>query len=399
MFKPVDITDSVYWVGVNDRRIHLFENLWPVEKGVSYNSYLINDEKVALIDTVEAGKANDFFDKIDLILKDKKIDYLIINHLEPDHAGAIKQTLTRYPDIKIVGNKKTFKILSDFYGVEKNQILIDGDEILDLGYHSLSFFMTPMLHWPETMMTYDRTDKILFSGDAFGSFGTLDGGIVDDELNLDFYEEEIRRYYSNIVGKYWNPVQRALYALKGTEIRIIASTHGPVWKKEISKILGLYDTWSRFEADTGAVIVFGSMYGNTEKMADTIGRSLCENGIRDIRIYDSSKTHISYILNDIFKYRGLILGSSTYNGVIFPPMEQLLSKIINTGIKNRLFGMFGSATWGGGGIRALELFAEKMKWDVVADSIQAKGSPDMSDLEACDIIGKKMAEKLLVGRL
>jgi len=395
MQRPIHITDSIYYIGVNDRRTHLFENMWPLEKGVSYNSYLIKDEKNALIDTVEVGKANDFFDKIDSILeKGEKIDYLIINHLEPDHAGAIRQTLTRYPEMQIIGNKKTFKILGEFYGVDENLHLIDANTVLDLGKHKLSFFQTPMLHWPETMMTYDTTEQILFSGDAFGSYGTLDGGIFDDELNMDYYDDEVRRYYSNIVGKYWNPVQRALTELKGTPLKIIASTHGPIWRKNINKMLKLYDKWSRFEADRGAVIIYGSMYGNTEKMAETIARSLTENGIKDIRIHDSSKTHISHMLNDIFKFKGVALGSSAYNGVIFPPMEQLLSKIINTGIKNRIIGIFGSATWGGGGVKSIDAFADKMKWEHVGEAVQAKGSPSKSDLEICYDIGKKMAERL-----
>jgi len=395
MQRPIQITDTIYYVGVNDRRTHLFENMWPLEKGVSYNSYFIKDEKNALIDTVEAGRANDFFDKIDSILeKGEKIDYLVINHLEPDHAGAIRQTLTRNPEMIIIGNKKTFKILNEFYGVNENLQLIDANTILDLGKHKLRFFLTPMLHWPETMMTYDTTDQILFSGDAFGSYGTLDGGIFDDELNMDYYNDEVRRYYSNIVGKYWNPVQRALVELKGTPLKIIASTHGPVWRKNINQMVKLYDKWSRFEADKGAVIIYGSMYGNTEKMAETIARSLSENGIRDIRIHDSSKTHISHLLSDIFRFKGVALGSSAYNGVIFPPMEQLLSKIINTGVKNRVLGIFGSATWGGGGVKSIDAFAEKMKWELVGEPVQAKGSPSKSDLEICEDIGRQMAERL-----
>ncbi|MCK4678974.1 MAG: FprA family A-type flavoprotein [Bacteroidales bacterium] len=395
MYKPVKITDHIYWVGVNDRRTHLFENIWPLEKGVSYNSYLIVDEKVALIDTVEISKMNDFFEKIESAIGDKKVDYLIINHLEPDHSGAIKATIQRYPEIQIVGNKQTFKILNEFYGIKNNLYEITRDTQIDLGKHQLSFFITPMLHWPETMMTYEQTNKIIFSGDAFGSYGTLDGGVIDEELNTNFYDEEVSRYYSNIVGKYWNPVQKALSLLKNTQINIIASTHGPVWKRDVKKIVALYNKWSRFEADTGVVIVYGSMYGNTEKMAEIMARVLNENGIKEIRIYDSSKTHISYIINDIFKYKGTLFGSSTYNGIIFPPMGNILSKIINTGVKNRLLGIFGSATWGGGAVKALEDFAEKMKWDVVGDPVQARGAPDISDIEKCEEIARIMAKQLL----
>ncbi|MCX6234031.1 MAG: FprA family A-type flavoprotein [Bacteroidetes bacterium] len=395
MYKPIHLIGNIYWVGVNDRRIHLFENIWPVEKGVSYNAYIIRDKKTALIDTVEEGKANELLDKAAMILGEKESpDYLVINHLEPDHSGAIRAVVSRYPDIRIVGNKTTFKILNQYYGINDHLIAIENNPVLDLGEYRLTFMLTPMLHWPETMMTYDEKDRILFSGDAFGSFGTLDGGITDEELNMAFYEDEIRRYYSNIVGKYWNPVQRALSSLEGKEIRIIAPTHGPVWRKDVSRIVAMYEKWSRFESDKGVVIVFGSMYGHTEKMADTIARALCEEGIRDIRVYDSSKTHASYILSDIFRYKGVILGSSAYNSVIFPPMEGLLSKILNTGIKNRLLGIFGSATWGGGGVKAIEEFAKKIQWEVIAPSVQAKGSPDFSDLEKCEVIGRSMAMKL-----
>jgi len=398
MYKPKAITDNIFYVGVNDRRTHLFENLWPTDRGVSYNAYLIKDEKNALIDTVEIGRINDFFDNIDLVLdQGEKIDYLVINHLEPDHSGAIQNTIRKYPEIKIVGNKKTFTILNEFYGIQDNLYLINEEEKIDLGKHTLSFFMTPMLHWPETMMTFEENSKALFSGDAFGSFGTLDGGIFDDELNLDFYEEEIRRYYSNIVGKYWNPVQKAIKKLNENNIvpALICSTHGPVWRSDINKIVGLYDKWSRFDADPGVVIVYGSMYGNTEKMAEAVGRSLNENGIKDIRIHDASKTHISHIINDIFKYKGVVLGSSAYNGTIFPPMEHVINKISNTGVKNRFLGIIGSATWGGGGVKSIEQFAEKINWEIVADPIQAKGAPKGKDFELCEKIGIAMAEKIL----
>jgi flavorubredoxin len=395
MMKKIKLSECVYWIGVNDRRTHLFENLWPLDKGISYNAYLVRGRHTALIDTVEVSKTGEFFSHIDQILvNNEPVEYLVINHLEPDHSGAIVNVITRYPDIKIVGNATTFKILRQFYGISDNLYPVDDKQVLDLGEYHLSFIPTPMLHWPETMMTYHHEDKILFSGDAFGSFGTLDGGVMDEELNMSFYEEEIRRYYSNIVGKYWNPVQRALAALKDKDIKIIASTHGPVWRKELNRIVLLYDRWSRFESEKGAVIVFGSMYGHTEKMAEMIARALCEGGIKDIKIHDSSKTHLSYILNDIFLYKAVILGSSAYNGFIFPPMEQLLSRILHTGIKDRLLGIFGSAAWGGGGVRAIEEFAEKIKWELVAPSVQALGAPSLEDMDNCEIIGRNAAQRL-----
>src|SRR5690554_4683295 len=216
MNNPIKVTEKVYWIGVNDRETSLFENLWPLDKGVAYNSYLINDEKVALVDTVKINKMEVYFEKIQEILeKGKQVDYLIINHMEPDHSGAIKEVLHYFPNTKIVGNKKTLDMLQEFYGIEENLYLVEDGDVLDLGEHKLKFFLTPMVHWPETMMSYDLKDKILFSMDAFGGFGSLDGGVFDDEVNLEFYEDEIRRYFSNIVGKYSSMVQRALNKLKG----------------------------------------------------------------------------------------------------------------------------------------------------------------------------------------
>ena len=263
-----------------------------------------------------------------------------------------------------------------------------------LGRHKLNFYMAPMLHWPETMMTWDETDQILYSADAFGSFGTLDGGIFDDEINLDFYEDELRRYYSNIVGKYGMQVQKALDKLSGLDVKMIASTHGPIWRSHIDKIIADYQKWSRYETEEGVVIVFGSMYGNTEKMAEIIARTLSEEGIKNIRVYDSSKTHSSYIISDIWKYRGVVLGSSAYNGGIFTPMRALIRELEHIMPKNHLLATFGSMSWGGGGVRTLEKFAETIKWDVVSESVEARHAADGNDIERLIALGKAMAQRL-----
>ena len=247
MHSTVKVTDKIYWLGANDRRTNLFENMWPIPQGVSYNSYLIVDEKIALVDTLEYGSSDDYLDKIEDLIDGKPIDYLIINHMEPDHSGAIKTIVEKYPDIKLVGNLKTFKIVDAYFGLKDMQYMVeDGDEI-SLGHHILKFIMTPWVHWPETMMTYDLTEKVLFSGDAFGSFGTLDGGIFDDEIEFEeYYEAEMRRYFSNIVGKYSNMVQKAFKKLEGIDIKYICATHGPIWRTDINKVLSLYDKLSKF---------------------------------------------------------------------------------------------------------------------------------------------------------
>ncbi len=396
MFNSVNISDNIHWVGINDRRIELFENLWPMDYGVSYNAYLINDDKVAIIDTAEGGQLEEYLSKIySIIGKEKKIDYLIVNHMEPDHSGLLKSIVHRNPDIKIVGNNKTFEMITNFYGITENFHPVKEGDIIDLGNHKLKFYMTPMVHWPETMMTYEMNNKILFSGDAFGSFGSLDGGIFDDEVDLDFFEEEMRRYYSNIVGKFGLTVQSALKKLSGLEINTICSTHGPIWRSDINKVVSLYDKWSKYEGEEGVVIVYGTMYGNTGKMAETIARSLSENGVKNIKIHDASKTHVSYILRDIWKYKGLILGSCAYNNSMFPPIQALTDKLLHRGLKNRIVGIFGTYSWSGGGVNNLQKFIESMKWELVADPVEAKCAVCGNDIEGCMNIGLKMAEKLM----
>lgn len=265
MSTITEISRNIHYVGVNDRTKHLFEGLWPLPLGVSYNSYLIVDKSVVLIDTVDHCYTDLFFEKIKNILGERPIDYLVVNHMEPDHSASINDLCRVYPDIKIIGNSKTIGMIEGFYGIfDKFHEVKDGDR-LPLGEKVLTFYMTPMVHWPETMMTYCEDDKILFSGDAFGCFGTLDGGIIDYQMNTEKYWDEMFRYYSNIVGKYGAPVQKALAKLSGIDIQIICSTHGPIWKEEIQKVISIYNKLSLYEGEEGVVIAYGSMYGNTEK--------------------------------------------------------------------------------------------------------------------------------------
>jgi flavorubredoxin len=395
MHHTVKLNDKIHWIGVNDRKTHLFENLWPLENGIAYNSYLINDDKVALIDTVEYSSTEEYIDKIESIIgKKKKVDYLVINHMEPDHSGAIRAISEKYPGIQLVGNVKTFKIVDAYYGFKDNLYEVkDGDE-LELGNHTLKFVNTPWVHWPETMMTYDKTDKILFSGDAFGSFGTLDGGIFDDEVNLEFYEDELRRYFSNIVGKYSNMVQKAFKKLEGVDINMIAATHGPIWRSDVNKIIDLYNKWSKFETEEGVVIIFGSMYGNTEKMADYLARRISEQGIKNIRVRDASKTHLSHLINDIWRFKGVLLGSAAYNSAMHPNMEHLTRTLEHMKVKNHILGLFGSFSWNGGGVKTLKKFAENIEWEMAAEPLEIKGIPTEEELNEGDELAKQMAARV-----
>lgn len=393
MYK-VNLTDNIYYLGVNDRRTHLFENFWPLPYGVTYNSYLIVDEKVCLVDTVDRKFTDEYFEKLDAILGDRPVDYLVINHVEPDHSGALTAVRERYPNITVVGNKKTFPMLENFYGLNSDVLTVaDGDE-LDLGTHKLNFYTIPMVHWPESMVTYESTNEILFSNDAFGSFGALNGGVFDDEVNLQFFEEEAMRYFTNIVGKYAPHTQRALAKLEDLSIKQIAPSHGIIWRSHLDWILGRYQKWSSYTTEKGVVIVFGSMYGNTEKMADAIGRQLAVRGVKNLRVYDASKTHISYIISDIFKFKGVIVGSCAYNNEMFPSVESLVREIEHKGIKDHFLGLFGSYSWNGGGVKNLEKFSERIKWDTVNPSVEEKGALKQDKYEEAKQLANAMADKL-----
>jgi flavorubredoxin len=394
MFGEVKISDKIFWLGVNDRRKNLFENIWPLPEGVCYNSYLIVDEKTVLIDTVDSCAGQNFLESVEKYLNGKTLDYLVINHMELDHTGEVAGLLKKYPEIKIAGNVNTKRIFESYFGAAANFLDVSKGETIDLGYHKLAFVMTPWVHWPETMMTYDSTEKILFSGDAFGTFGALNGGIFDDEIDFNVYEGEALRYYSNIVGKYSGMVQKAFAKLAGFEIKCICSTHGPVWRDNPKTIIELYDKWSKYEADEGVVLVFASMYGNTESIADYIARKIAEAGIKNIKVHDVSKTHISYIIRDIWKYRGVILGSCSYNAEMFPPMEHLCREIAHMSLQNKKLGIFGTFSWNGGGVKNLLKFAEDIKWEQVSDAVELKGIPDSDGYSQCDALAAAMAQQI-----
>lgn len=391
----INLSGDIYFLGVNDRRTALFENFWPLPNGVTYNSYLIVDEKVCLIDTVERKFSDDLFEKIEAIIGKRPVDYLIINHVEPDHSGAIRAVKEKYPGITLVGNKKTIPIVTNFYGDTENSLIVEDGGTLDLGKHELSFHTIPMVHWPESMVTFESETGILFSNDAFGSFGTFGGAVFDDEVDLNLYEEEVMRYYTNIVGKYCPHTQRALVKLENLKINQIAPSHGLLWRSNLSWILERYQKWSSYSTDNGVVIVFGSMYGHTEKMADAIGRQLANRGVKNLRIYDASKTHISYIISDIFKYKGVIIGSCAYNNEMFPPVEALVREIEHKGIKDHYLGLFGSYSWNGGGVKNLEKFAEAVKWEIVDSPVEEKGALKEEKYAALVALANAMAGKLV----
>ena len=390
------ISNKIHYIGTNDRKKHLFENNWPLPYGVSYNSYLIADEHPALVDTLEYGSDSDYLTNIDTILEGRPLEYLIINHLEPDHSSMIGEILRTYPDVTVVGNCTTFKLLANYYAVPQEQKLevMDGST-LSLGHHVLTFAWVPWVHWPETMVTYDTTDKVLFSCDAFGGFGTLDGGIFDDEIDFDkFYLTEMRRYYSNIVGKWSDKVQGAFQKLGGLEIKIICPSHGPIWRENPGKVLSLYNRWSTHQAEKGVVIIYASMYGNTEKMADKIARALAQEGVKNIRVFDVSKTHVSYLINEIWEYNGLILGTCAYNGQMHPMMHHLVHEISVANPKNKVVGVFGSSSWNGAGVKTLKKELEAIKITPTEKSVELFGVTTDDKLQGVKEFAADFASRL-----
>ena len=386
------VAKDIYYVGVNDRQKALFENLWPLPGGVSYNSYLIVDDKTVLVDTVDICYSDLFFKRVAKLLDGRKLDYLVVDHMEPDHAGSIRLLRQIYPDVKIIGNKQTFGMLAGYHGITDGLHEVKEGDTLDLGHHKLSFYMAPMVHWPEVMVTYEETEKVLFSADAFGTFGTLDGGVLDTDMDTDRFWSEMTRYYANIVGKYGGPVQRALKKLSGLDIQTICSTHGPVWTRQSGDVIALYDRLSRYEGLDGVTIVYGSMYGHTEQMAEDIATALSDGGVRHIAMHNVSKSHGSYILRDVFNYRGLIVGCPTYSGQLYPEVEMVLSEIKLREVKDRLFSYFGSFTWAGAAVKHLAAYAEAMKWEVVGTPVEQKQG--ISTEEQCLALGQAMAERL-----
>ena len=385
---------KIHYVGVNDRSTHLFEGMWPIPYGVSYNSYLIDDEKVALVDTVELGYFDIFLQHIKAILGEKPIDYLIVNHMEPDHSSSIALIKQYYPEVTIVGNAKTFGMIDGYYGVESKRLVVKEGDTLDLGHHKLAFYMAPMVHWPEVMVTYDATEQVLFSADAFGTYGTVDGGPIDTQINLDKYWDEMVRYSATIVGKYGTPVQTALQKLGALPIQMSCSPHGPVWTENIAKVIGIYDRLSRYDADKGVVIVYGSMYGHTEQMAEQLARQLTAKGVKNVVMHNVSKSHPSYILADIFKYNGLIIGSPTYNTQLYPEVEAILSKILMRDIKGRCLGWFGSFSWAGKAVGLLGEFAETSHFTLVGEPVEMKQGMLASVEEQCVALAEAMAKAI-----
>lgn len=366
------VTDTIWWVGGNDRRLALFENLFPIPHGVSYNSYVIMDEKTALMDTTDPSITSLFLANVAHTLNGRKLDYLIINHMEPDHCSNIEEIMHRYPETTLVCNAKTLQMIGQFYDLDltgRTMIIKEGDT-LSLGSHTLHFVAAPMVHWPEVMMVYEDSEKILFSADGFGSFGALNGNLFNDEINFDRdWLDDARRYYTNIVGKYGAQVQAVLKKASGLDIQMICPLHGPIWRNNLAYILDKYVKWSTYEPEDKAVaIMYGSMYGNTERAADILATALSTAGVKDVRVYDISNTDVSELISEAFRCSHIVIASPTYNGGLYPVVESLLNDMKALNLQNRTFALIENGTWAATSNKHMRAIVETMKNMTILDT-------------------------------
>lgn len=365
MYCTRKITKDIYYIGASDRRLALFENIFPIPKGVSYNAYLLLDEKTVLMDLMDESVSKQGFENMESVLDGRSLDYIVINHMEPDHCSKLDALIEKYPDIKVIGNAKTLAMIGQFYDMDVTDRFIcvkDGDEIC-FGKHTVTFVFAPMVHWPEVMVSYDKTDKVLFSADAFGTFGALSGNIFNDECDFDGeFLEEARRYYTNIVGKYGMQVQALLKKASSLDISVICPLHGPVWRSNISYFIDKYNQWSLYEPEIDSVMIaYASMYGNTESAAYYLANTLAEKGVKNIKMYDVSRTDASYIVSDAFKYSKLVFASPTYNGGIYPKMETLLLDLKAHNLKNRTAAIIENGSWALSAGKQMRAILEEMK--------------------------------------
>ena len=350
MYCVKTIKDDLFWVGGTDRRLALFENAFPIPRGVSYNSYVLMDEKTVLFDTVDKAVSQQLFENLEAVLKGRGLDYVVVNHMEPDHCATLGEVAARYPDAKVVCNAKTVSIIKQFYGfdIDSRALVVKEGDTLSTGRHSLTFVMAPMVHWPEVMVTYDTTDKILFSADAFGTFGAMNGNLYADEVNFERdWLDDARRYYTNIVGKFGPSVQTLLKKASALEIEMLCPLHGPVWRENIGWYVDKYLTWSSYAPEEKAVMIaYGSIYGNTENAANILACRLADLGVKNIAMYDVSSTHPSYLISEAFRCSHMVLASVTYNGGLFSYMEHFLSDLKAHGLQNRTVALIENGSWG-----------------------------------------------------
>lgn len=393
------VTDDLYWIGGSDRRLALFENVYPIPRGVSYNSYVLLDEKTVLLDTVDASISGLFFENLEYVLNGRTLDYLIVNHMEPDHCAVIGDVVRRYPDVKLVCNAKTVPMLKQFFNfpVEDRTVIVKEMDTLCTGKHTFAFVMAPMVHWPEAMVSYDTVDKILFSADGFGTFGAINGNLFADEVNFERdWLDDARRYFINIVGKYGVQVQNLLKKAATLEIKMICPLHGPVWRENLGWFIEKYDTWSSYKPEDQAVMIaYASIYGNTENAAEILASKLADKGVKNIAMYDVSVTDPSVIVSESFRCSHLVFAAPSYNGGIFSKMETVLSELKAHSLQNRTVAIMENGTWAPvAGRQMREIFASMKNIELLEEGVTIRSAVKEAQEASLEALAEKIASSL-----
>ena len=393
------VTDDLYWIGGSDRRLALFENVYPIPRGVSYNSYVLLDEKTVLLDTVDASISGLFFENLEYVLNGRTLDYLIVNHMEPDHCAVIGEVVRRYPDVKLVCNAKTVPMLKQFFNfpVEDRTVIVKEMDTLCTGKHTFAFVMAPMVHWPEAMVSYDTVDKILFSADGFGTFGAINGNLFADEVNFERdWLDDARRYFINIVGKYGVQVQNLLKKAATLEIKMICPLHGPVWRENLGWFIEKYDTWSSYKPEDQAVMIaYASIYGNTENAAEILASKLADKGVKNIAMYDVSVTDPSVIVSESFRCSHLVFAAPSYNGGIFTKMETVLSELKAHSLQNRTVAIMENGTWAPvAGRQMREIFAGMKNIELLEEGVTIRSAVKEAQEASLEALAEKLASSL-----
>ena len=393
------VTDDLYWIGGSDRRLALFENVYPIPRGVSYNSYVLLDEKTVLLDTVDASISGLFFENLEYVLDGRTLDYLIVNHMEPDHCAIIGDVVRRYPDVKLVCNAKTVPMLKQFFDfpVEDRTVIVKEMDTLCTGKHTFAFVMAPMVHWPEAMVSYDTVDKILFSADGFGTFGAINGNLFADEVNFERdWLDDARRYFINIVGKYGVQVQNLLKKAATLEIKMICPLHGPIWRENLGWFIEKYDTWSSYKPEDQAVMIaYASIYGNTENAAEILASKLADKGVKNIAMYDVSVTDPSVIVSESFRCSHLVFAAPSYNGGIFTKMETVLSELKAHSLQNRTVAIMENGTWAPvAGRQMREIFAGMKNIELLEEGVTIRSAVKEAQETSLEALAEKIASSL-----
>ena len=393
------VTDDLYWIGGSDRRLALFENVYPIPRGVSYNSYVLLDEKTVLLDTVDASISGLFFENLEYVLDGRTLDYLIVNHMEPDHCAIIGDVVRRYPDVKLVCNAKTVPMLKQFFDfpVEDRTVIVKEMDTLCTGKHTFAFVMAPMVHWPEAMVSYDTVDKILFSADGFGTFGAINGNLFADEVNFERdWLDDARRYFINIVGKYGVQVQNLLKKAATLEIKMICPLHGPIWRENLGWFIEKYDTWSSYKPEDQAVMIaYASIYGNTENAAEILASKLADKGVKNIAMYDVSVTDPSVIVSESFRCSHLVFAAPSYNGGIFTKMETVLSELKAHSLQNRTLAIMENGTWAPvAGKQMREIFAGMKNIELLEEGVTIRSAVKEAQEASLEALAEKITSSL-----